>query len=124
MKKILIIAIFVFCVVLLSFEQVSAQAEPEKKICISQEAANKCAEIAREKPALENKIKILEEALEKKDSSFEQLRQELVRAQIELATKTGQLIATEAENVRMQKIIEALLPMLRKKKIGLINLFE
>lgn len=119
--KILIFAILVFCVAPMSFSQASGQVEP---VCISQEAANKCRDLAKENPALENKIKVLEQALKDKDAAHEKAIEKILKVlkdtEIKLATKTGELIKAENTNNDLLEILKAVLPRMRKKCNGLV----
>ncbi len=111
----------------------AAQTEcPAGKICLSQAAANQAAEDHRVRAALEAEIAVLKQALLDKDKIIEDnkatagkneadLRDALHRTEVDLATKTGQLIGAEASNVRNLAIIDLLLKSVRPKKIGLIN---
>lgn len=106
---------------------------PAGFVCISQQAANVAASNARELEATKAKVTVLEDGLKAKDVSIAELQElnrknvadlteRIHKTEIELATKTGQLIGCEAQNVEQRAIIQAFLPMLRKKKIGL-NIF-
>ena len=101
------------------------------QITISQDAANRAAELARENPVLKEKIAVLEAALKEKDKSIEELRAAnakniadlkaaLHETENQLALKVGQLTATEAQMVRLTAIIDFMLKNGRTKKIGLI----
>lgn len=107
---------------------------PAGTICVSQAAANAAAENKRELDATKEKVTVLTDALTEKDKIIESVRStankneadlkaSLTKTEIELATKTGQLIGSEAMNVRQTAIIDILLKSVRPKKIGLINLF-
>jgi IS5 family transposase len=109
----------------------NCQVPDEPKVCISQAAANKCAENARLVPALENKNTTLEASLLEKDKSIAELREAgrkneadlkeaLIKTQSELATKTGQLIGAEAMVTRLTAIIDFMLKNGREKCYGLI----
>jgi hypothetical protein len=122
--KILIALIFILAAAVLTSAQVEC---PSGYVCITAEAAR----IARDNALDVQKIPVLEQALKDKDKSIEELKslneknvsdlkEVIKRTEIELATKTGQLIATEAERNRQIVIIEALLKMVRKKSIGII----
>lgn len=137
MKIVKNIKIIIFCIIFATFA-ISANAQtvecPPNLVCISQAAANFAAQNARELQAQKEKVKVLESALSDKDRSIAELKtlndknaadlkEAIRRTEIELATKTGQLISAEKELTRQTAIIQALLPMVRKKKIGLINIF-
>lgn len=130
--KLFLVVIFLFAVT----TQINAQSQicPSGLICLTQIEANKAAENARLRVELENKIKVQNEALEAKDRSIKDvqdtakknendLKDALQKTEIELATKTGQLISSEAEKVRLTAIIDFMLKNGRVKKIGLINIF-
>lgn len=129
--KLLITTLFIFSVSIIA----TAQTEcPSGFVCISTAAANVAASNARELEAQKEKVKVLEQGLAEKDKSIaelkslndknvESLKEALKRTEIELATRTGQLISRESEVVRQSAIITAMIPMLRKKKIGIFNIF-
>lgn len=105
---------------------------PEGLVCISQAAANQAAENARELTATKAKVTILTEALTEKDKIIADnkavadkneadLKERLHKTEVELATKTGQLLGAEANSVRQLAVIDVLLKNTRPKKIGLIN---
>lgn len=132
--KILLTIVFVLAAAAISFAQEAVYQCPPNLVCISQAAANKAAENARELAAQKEKAAVLENALREKDKSIEELKQTnasnvgdlkeaLRKTEIELARLSGQLTARESEVVRQSAIITALLPMVRKKKIGIINIF-
>lgn len=129
--KILITIIFFMTPVIALSQTVEC---PPNLICLSQEAANKARDNALELKAVKDKVVVLEQALKLKDQSIEELtatmrrndadlKEALKKTEIELGLKTGQLIARESEVVRQSQIIQAMIPMLRKKKIGLINIW-
>jgi septal ring factor EnvC (AmiA/AmiB activator) len=110
----------------------SAQNCPENMVCISQQAANKAAENARELEATKEKVTVLESALKSKDDTIREiqetakknendLREAIRRTESELSRTNGMLTAREAEVVRQSAIITAMIPMLRRKSIGLIT---
>jgi hypothetical protein len=132
MKQFLITAAFCIISPLAVFSQVSDC--PQDKICISVEAANKARENALELQATKEKAAVLETALTEKDKSIAELREtarkneadlkeRLHKTEVELATKTGQLIGAEAERTRLIAITEFLLKHGRVKKYGILNLF-
>jgi phage-related minor tail protein len=107
---------------------------PPNLVCISQAAANQAAQNARELEAQKEKNRVLETALADKDKTIDELRttnaqnvadlkEAIKRTELELARTNGMLTAREAEVVRQSAIITAMIPMLRKKRIGLINIF-
>jgi|GEM_PF-5205716 len=126
---------FVNCVVLFAvlmlacLVSASAQAAaecPSGMVCISQAAANKAAENARELEATKAKVAVLEQALADKDKNAEELRSAaarneadlkdaLRRTEVQLAEKTGQLIKAESQIVQQSAIIQFMLQHGRKK---------
>lgn len=99
---------------------------PAGTICISQAAGNAAAENKQELDATKAKVGVLTEALTEKDKIIESVRATaskneadlkaaLTNTQTDLATKTGQLIGSEASNVRHLAIIDLLLKQTRKK---------
>lgn len=132
--KILISIVLILAAAAFSLAQELVSQCPAGLVCISQAAANRASENARVLEATRQKVGVLEDALKSKDESIRalretaaknesDLREALKRTEIELATKTGQLISRESEVVRQSAIIQAMIPMLRKKRIGLINIF-
>lgn len=110
-----------------------AQTEP-KTVVISQEAANKAAENVRVRAALESENSVLKESLKEKDVSAEKLielnrkntedfKEAIHKSELKAADLSGRLIKSEASEVRLSAIIDRMIPMLRQKKIGLINIF-
>lgn len=100
-------------------------------VCISQQAANVCRDNALLVKAQAEKIAALEESVKARDKAIEELKEtnrrniadlteRLHKTELELATKTGELIAKDAIVVRMNAIIDVLLSRTRKKSIGLI----
>lgn len=129
--------LIIFCIIFIVFA-ISAHAQtadcPPAFICLTQAEANRAAENARELVAQKEKVKVLESALSEKDKSIAELKslndkntadlkEAIRRTEIELATRTGQLISAENELTRQTAIIQALLPMVRKKRIALITIF-
>jgi flagellar motility protein MotE (MotC chaperone) len=132
MKLILIAAALLFAAPVATFSQTVDC--PAGFVCISQEAANKARENALELQATKEKAVVLETALTEKDKSIAELREtarkneadlkeRLHKTEVELATKTGQLIGAEAERTRLIAITEFLLKHGRVKKYGILNLF-
>lgn len=128
--KFLILTIFI----LMASVSATAQSCPENMVCLSQAAANKAAENARELIAVREKVQVLENALLEKDKSISEVRETarkneadlkevLHKTEVELSLKTGQLISNESEKTRLLAIIDVLLKSVRPKKVGLINLF-
>jgi hypothetical protein len=126
--KILITLLFILTASVITSAQVEC---PAGMVCISQVAANQAALNARELEATREKVKVLESALVDKDKSIAEvqetarkneadLKDALHKTEVELSLKTGQLIGAENMNVRQTAIIEALVKVVRAKKIGLI----
>jgi peptidoglycan hydrolase CwlO-like protein len=87
---------------------------------------------ARELTATREKVTVLESALKSKDDTIREiqetakknendLREAIRRTESELSRTNGMLTAREAEVVRQSAIITAMIPMLRRKSIGIIN---
>ncbi len=104
---------------------------PQGKLCISQEAGNRAAELARENPLLLAKIAVLEQALKDKDKNYAELQAaknaneaDLKKAvhdtEVKLATATGQIIQLEADRVRWSAVVDVLVKNSRKRSIGII----
>lgn len=127
MKNILLFLIVFFVSGVLNIS--SQTPEPDagsEKVCISQAAANKCAENARVVSALEAKILVLETAIAEKDKNVAEIRDAakkneaelkaaLTETQTKLATATGQLIGAESNIVRLTAIVDFMLKNGRKK---------
>src|SRR4051812_7296291 len=108
MKKALCIVSILFLAGVIARAQ--APSCPIGLVCISQAAANVAAQNARELAATKEKVTTLEAALVEKDknvadvqaaaaTNVADLKDRLQKTEIELATKTGQLIGSEAMNV-------------------------
>lgn len=101
----------------LSFTASNAFSQTDDKpICISRQAAETCATNAEKVKALEAQIQTLEQALKDKDGIINGLK-------VEVALKTGQIISNEQTLAQNRAIIEAMLKLIRPKRIGLINIF-
>jgi septal ring factor EnvC (AmiA/AmiB activator) len=118
--------ILILIVTLLCGFVVSAQDQ----ICISQEAANKCAELARTDKAKDEKIAALEAKIKAHETTIAELKEANARnvadlkdrlhtTELALAEKTGRIIACEANDVSNRAIITAMIPMLRQKVVGI-----
>jgi Mg2+ and Co2+ transporter CorA len=105
---------------------------PPSLICLTQAEANAAAQNARELIATREKITVLESALKSKDDTIREiqetakknendLREAIRRTESELSRTNGMLTAREAEVVRQSAIISAMIPMLRRKSIGIIT---
>lgn len=124
MKKVLLSVVFSLILV----TGIGAQVAdcPVGFVCISQAAANKAAENARELEAQKEKIKVLEDALVQERKSTEEFK--VVNAKnvsdltllnndltVKLAQATGQLIEKDATITRQTAILEVLVKNTRKK---------
>lgn len=105
-------------------------ASAQDQVCISQEAANRCAELARTDKAKDEKIAALEAKIKAQDATIVELRElnrqntsdltnRLHQTELALATKTGEVIACRENDVANRAIITAMIPMLRKKVNGI-----
>lgn len=127
--KLVFLNIFLICVITAN---ISAQSPcdgiqmPPGTLCITQAAGNQAAQLAREAPLKDEKIKVLTDALTEKDKIIADnkavaakneadLKEALTRTQTELAMKTGQLIGSEASNVRNLALIDVLLKSTKKQ---------
>ncbi len=90
-------------------------AAQDEKICISRSAAETCATNAEKVKALEAHILVLEQALKDERKITEGLK-------VEVALKTGEIIALRQNDASNRAIIVAMIPMLRARRIGL-NIF-
>jgi hypothetical protein len=99
---------------------------PTGMVCISQAAANKAAENARELEATKGKVTALEESLKLKDASIadisstaakneSDLKAAISRTEVELAKVTGQVIQLEADRVRWTAVIDVLVKGQKKQ---------
>lgn len=109
-------------------------AAAQDTVCISQQAANKCAELARTDKAKDEKIAALEAALAQSRQNEQNLiqtnRQNVAdltdrvhKSELALATKTGEIIGCQAQNVEQRAIIAVILPMVKKKRNAFITIF-
>lgn len=124
MKKLILLVTFI---ILSTCTYAHAQTEcPANFVCITQEAANRAAQNARELEAQKQKVIVLESALVEKDKNVAEiqlakdkneaeLKAALTETQTKLATATGQLIGAEATNVRLTAIIDFMLKNGRSK---------
>lgn len=112
-----LIRFIVILVIALWMSATFAQAQTDDKpICISRAAAESCATNAERVKALEAQILVLENALKDERKISEGLK-------VEVALKTGRIIALEQNDASNRAIIEILIKNARPKRIGLINLF-
>lgn len=118
--------ILILIVVLLFGYSANAQTD----VCISQEAANKCRDNALLIPALNEKIAALEAQVKARDTTIQELKEAnaknvadltaaLHKTELALATKTGEIIGCQSQNIEQRAIISILVPMVRKKTNGI-----
>jgi septal ring factor EnvC (AmiA/AmiB activator) len=127
---------FITSLLFISLFAIAATAQtaecPSGYICLDQTQANIAAQNARELTATREKVTVLESALKSKDDTIREiqetakknendLREAIRRTESELSRTNGMLTAREAEVVRQSAIITAMIPMLRRKSIGLIT---
>lgn len=128
MKKL----ILVFALIVLGSCQYAYAQIDEPKVCISQDAANKCAENARVVSAQEAEIAALKASVAERDKSIEELKatnrqnvadltERLGKTENKLAETTGELIGVKTALVDQRAIIQFLLTNGRKK-CGPLNL--
>lgn len=105
---------------------------PAGTVCILQATANQAVIDKKELESTKKENSVLQEGLKDKDKSIAELKDtnnknvadltdRIHQTEVKLATTSGQLIGSEAEKTRLLAIIDALLKMVREKKIGLIN---
>ena len=92
----------------------NAAAQDEPKICISRQAAESCATNAEKVKALEAHILTLEQALKDERKIVQDLK-------VEVALRTGRIESCEKNDASNRAIITAMIPLLRRKSIGLIT---
>ena len=92
----------------------NAAAQDEPKICISRQAAESCATNAEKVKALEAHILTLEQALKDERKIVQDLK-------VEVALRTGRTESCEKNDASNRAIITAMIPLLRRKSIGLIT---
>lgn len=114
MKKILLLIAFIAVFAITGMAQTSDC--PADKVCISRSAAEKAVETAKERDALKLKLEALQTAFDAQKALTQEVSTKLSYAE-------GRNSALEAQAVRDAAIIQAMIPMLRKKKIGLFNIF-
>ena len=94
---------------------VTASAQQEQKVCISQQAADECALAVIKKAEYKELVDVLKKGREEDAKIIEDLK-------IKLAMETQKTISLEAQLNYQMKIIDFLLTNGRKKiKVGLIN---
>lgn len=109
MTRFLLVALFV-----LIGGYVSVFGQEAPKVCISQESANRCADLAQNEQVQVQKIDLLEKAIRERDKIIEDLK-------IKLAMETQRATDSEANNLRLTAVMEGLLKAYTKpKKWGLI----
>jgi hypothetical protein len=112
------------------FSQPKCPVMPTGLLCISQEAGNRAGELARENPALKEKIAVLEQAIIDKQKNYDELKavkeqneRDLIQAnhktEVQLASATGQIIQLEADKVRWTAVIDILIKNSRQKTNGI-----
>lgn len=89
---------------------------PISKVCLSPEAAQAALVAHQTVIAQQIEINTLRNAVLDQKEVAESLK-------IELAKTTGMLTGEQQQNVSNRAIISLMIPMLRQKKFGLINLF-
>jgi hypothetical protein len=92
----------------------NAAAQDEPKVCISRQAAETCATNAAKVAALEAHILTLEQALKDERKIVQDLR-------VEVARYSGRIESCEKNDASNRAIITAMIPLLRRKSIGLIT---
>lgn len=106
---------------------------PANFVCISQESANKAAQLARENPALIDEVKVLKAQLTEKDQIIADNKKaardneaDLVRrlheTEVKLATATGQIIECRSDKTMYTGLIEYLTKNQKSKQNGVINI--
>jgi hypothetical protein len=93
----------------------AANAQTET-VCIDKETAAKCSKAFDEVVALREEVKAKTDALET-------LKAEIQRLQIQVAIQSTRATELEKQAVENRAAINAMIPALKKKKIGLINIF-
>jgi hypothetical protein len=92
----------------------SAYAQAEQPVCISQEAANKCADNVNVVAQQKAEIEALRTALGNRDKIIEDLKSRV-------AVESQRVVDSQAENLRLIALMEALLKSYTKpKKWGII----
>ncbi len=108
--------LFALAIILFASSLAYSQECPADKVCLTPEAARAALEAG-------DKAKALTAELVEKDKAFEMLRAELQNIRLEFAKASGENSALKQNAVSDRAIITAMIPMLRTKKIALINLF-
>lgn len=114
MNKILLLIAFTAAFTITGMAQTSDC--PADKVCIARAAAEKAVETAKERDAYKAKYEASQQALE----AQKKLTQDVTE---KYSYEQGRNSALEAQAVRDEAIIQAMISMLRKKKVGIINLF-
>ena len=125
---------FILILIVVLLVPYAAASQTDDKICISQQAANACRDNALLIPALNEKIAALEAQVKARDTTIAELKEAnaknvadlataINKTELALATKTGEIVGCQAQNVEQRAIITALLPMVKKKRIALVTLF-
>lgn len=90
-----------------SFAQ-TAEVKTEEKVCISREAAEKCSKAF--------------DVVKAQEAEIAELKKIVNELKVELAAKTGQLIANDEERARLTVIVSELLKNPRRQiKVGIFN---
>ena len=105
---------------------VNILAQDEQKVCISQAAANQCAANTRELTAANEKIAVLESALNEKDKTIEELKETNRKNVLDLtnridvitaeaAHEKGRRVQLENDKVFWSEIVKVAIQNTRKK---------
>lgn len=108
------------------FAQTTVVDCPQGYICLTQAEANAARDAVKQRDAANNKITVLEGVVVEKDKTIAEIKDtaqknqadltdRLHKTEVELATKTGQLIGAESEKTRLTSIIDFMLKNGRKK---------
>lgn len=101
-------------VILMAFMVFGVSTVAGQQVCISQEAANKCAENVVTVETQVKEIEALKLALENRDKIIEELK-------IKVAVESQKAVSNEAQILRMTAVLEGLLKAYTKpKKWGII----
>lgn len=93
---------------------VSTFGQEAPKVCISQEAANKCADNVNVIVQQKAEIDAMQTALRNRDAIIEELK-------VKVAVESQKAVDAQAENLRLTAVLEALLKAYTKpKKWGII----
>ena len=85
-----------------------------QQVCISQESANKCAELALNEKIMKEQVSILQTQLAERDKIIDELK-------IRVAVESQKAVDSQAETLRLTAVLEGLLKAYTKpKKWGII----